>query len=34
MIRMMGEISSPPPGHTTPMTTLAGYTKGTATSES
>ena len=34
MIRMMGKTSSPPPGTTTPMTTLSGYTKGTVTSES
>ena len=34
MIRMMGKPSSPPPGTTTPMTTLSGYTKGTVTSES
>ena len=30
----MGKTSSPPPGPTTPMTTLSGYTKGIATSES
>ena len=34
MIRMMGKSSSSPPGPTTPMTTLSGYTKGTITSES
>ena len=34
MIRMMGKTSSPPPGPTTPMTTLSGYTKRTLTSES
>ena len=34
MIRMMGKTSSPPPGPTTPMTTLSGYTKGNITSES
>ena len=34
MIRIMGKTSSPPPGPTTPMTTLSGYTKGIATSES
>ena len=34
MIRMMGNTSSPPPGPTTPMTTLSGYTEGTVTSES
>ena len=34
MSSMMGKTSSPPPGPTTPMTTLSGHTKGTATSES
>ena len=34
MIRMMGKTSSPPPGPTTSMITLSGYTKGTETSES
>ena len=34
MIRMIGKSSSTPPGPTTPMTTLSGYTKGTMTSES
>ena len=31
---MMGKSSSSPPGPTTPMTPLFGYTKGTITSES
>ena len=31
---MMGKTSSPPPGPTTPMTTLSEYTRGNVTSES
>ena len=34
MIRVMGKSISSPPGPSTPMTTLSGYTKGTITSES
>ena len=34
MIRMVEKTSSPPPGPTTPMTTLSGHTKGTVSSES
>ena len=34
MIRMIGKSNPAPPGPTTPMTTLSGYTKVTRTSES
>ena len=34
MIRMIGKSNPAPPGPTTPMTTLSGYTKGTIASES
>ena len=34
MINMTGKASPVPPGPSTPMTTLSGYTKGIITSES